>query len=101
MKPLSGQDVLADLVERLKTQSLEAARSGVKEAVALAMEADKLIKPLLNLPDKDCLSGMASVGRGLEFGLAKIAEEQARNYFKGLINTALGFATTLLGGIKF
>jgi hypothetical protein len=101
MKPLAGQDVLRDLIERLKRQSMEAARQGVKEATSLALEADRLIKPLLNLPDADCLSGLESVAKGLEYGLAKIAESNAKNYFKGLINTALGFASTLLGGVKF
>lgn len=101
IRMITGKEVLNDLVERLKQQSIEAARQGVKEATALALEADKLIRPLLNLPDADCLDGLDSVAKGLQYGLVRIAESNAKAYFKGLINTALGFAKTLLGGIKF
>lgn len=92
--------VLLALVDQLKQSSIEAARQGIKGATELALEAETLVRPLLYLDDANMLSGLDSVRKGLQFGLARIAEERARAWFKNLIDSALGFAGALLGGFK-
>ena|SRR5690606_12255818 len=93
---IDPKDVLSDLLERLKQDSIAAARAGIKNATTLALEAEQLIQPLLKLPNAKMLSGLESVAAGMEFGLAKIAEDAARNYFRTVISMAIGYAGTLL-----
>lgn len=93
---ITPQDVLLDMVDRLKADALEASRRGIKNATALALEAERLTVPVTKLPFDDMIDAMGSIARGLEFGLAKIVEDEAQAYFRNVINMATGFAGSLI-----
>lgn len=88
--------VLEDLLARLKEDALAASRRGIQNATTLALEADKLVRPLLMMNDSLRAEGIRSIASGLKFGLAKIAEDEVRAYFTKIIKMATGYAGMLL-----
>jgi hypothetical protein len=98
---IKAQDVLVDMIDRLKSDAMEASQRGIKNATTLALQAEELTRPVLKLPMSDMLDSLDSIKNGLAFGLAKIAEDEARDWFSNLINTALDFAASILRNPKF
>jgi hypothetical protein len=91
------QGVLLAMIRRLKDAGINASTKGVREATALGLEADKLIRPLLNLPDDQLYTGLDSVARGLRFALTRIVDEAWRGWFAELIESTIMFVRRLIG----
>lgn len=93
---LEPKVVLQDFIQRLKRDAMEASQRGIREAASLAIEAEGLIAPIMDLPHDDMLEALDSVAAGLNYGLAKITEQNAKRFFGSSISAMLQFVSSLL-----
>jgi hypothetical protein len=87
--------VLHDMLEMLKHE----AKTGAADAALLLKQASEITNKVMALTGQDLLQSLESIGHGCKSGLAAIANERKRAIFANIIQSSLGFASSILGSI--